>query len=239
MPVDIGELNPIRYRGYYYDVETGWYFLQTRYYNPEWRRFLNADSFFIAGCKLTENNMYAYCRNNPVMFVDPDGMSAVHYLLAVFALGAIAQATFEHYDLIDALSLIVVAITAVSYSDNGVEFLHFVDALGQAVESMIDSDNKYAHFYSHRLFTSKNVSLAMGRFMAPHFNMTVQEIAEEIYAHAMIYHEFPTVGALLRTFAPDYYETIKEQARITDMYTNGDTNAGIYKFIWDRTNGLR
>ena len=38
------QYNPFRYRGYYYDVETGYYYLQTRYYNPEWGRFLNADS---------------------------------------------------------------------------------------------------------------------------------------------------------------------------------------------------
>ena len=56
----IAELNPIRYRGYYYDVESGYYFCQTRYYNPEWRRFINADALFVAGDPLTGSNMYAY-----------------------------------------------------------------------------------------------------------------------------------------------------------------------------------
>jgi len=74
--VDIGELNPIRYRGYYWDAETEYYFLQTRYYNPEWRRFINADCLFIAGNVLTASNMYAYCNNNPVMRVDPSGMAS-------------------------------------------------------------------------------------------------------------------------------------------------------------------
>ena len=74
--VDIGELNPIRYRGYYWDCETEYYFLQTRYYSPEWRRFLNADSLFIAGDLLTATNMYAYCDGNPVMYVDPTGCFA-------------------------------------------------------------------------------------------------------------------------------------------------------------------
>ena len=73
----LAELNPIRYRGYYYDAETGYYFLQTRYYSPEWRRFLNTDSTFIAGDDaLNASNMYAYCNGNPVMFVDPSGMRA-------------------------------------------------------------------------------------------------------------------------------------------------------------------
>ena len=77
--VDIGELNPIRYRGYYWDEETGYYFCRTRYYNSEWRRFINADCYFIAGDKvndaLTASNMYAYCDNNPVMYCDPSGMA--------------------------------------------------------------------------------------------------------------------------------------------------------------------
>jgi RHS repeat-associated protein len=72
---DIGALNPIRYRGYYYDTETGYYFLQTRYYSPQWRRFINADCMFIAGDALTGSNMYAYCNNNPVMYCDPSGMA--------------------------------------------------------------------------------------------------------------------------------------------------------------------
>jgi len=64
----IAEINPIRYRGYYYDAETGWYFLQTRYYSPEWRRFINADVMFIAGDDLLSgSNMFAYCNGNPAM----------------------------------------------------------------------------------------------------------------------------------------------------------------------------
>ena len=75
---DIGELNPIRYRGYYWDEETGYYFLQTRYYSSEWRRFLNADSLFVAGeDMLNGSNMYAYCNGNPVMYADPSGMGII------------------------------------------------------------------------------------------------------------------------------------------------------------------
>jgi len=44
--------------------------------NPQWRRFINADVLFIAGCYLTAANMFAYCNNNPVMFVDPTGIAA-------------------------------------------------------------------------------------------------------------------------------------------------------------------
>jgi len=70
----IASINPIRYRGYYQDPHTGWYFLNTRYYNPDWRRFINSDAMFVAGDDaINASNMYAYCNGNPVMYADPSG----------------------------------------------------------------------------------------------------------------------------------------------------------------------
>ena len=66
-------VNPFRYRGYYYDTETGFYYLQSRYYNPEWGRFLNADGYVNANGDIIGYNMYAYCSNNPIMGTDPSG----------------------------------------------------------------------------------------------------------------------------------------------------------------------
>ena len=72
--VTLANLNPFRYRGYYFDEETGLYFLQTRYYDPVVGRFISRDSIEYADpetiCGL---NLYAYCGNNPVMATDPTG----------------------------------------------------------------------------------------------------------------------------------------------------------------------
>ena len=67
-------INPLRYRGYYYDSETGFYYLQSRYYDPANHRFINADSY--ASTDSTDSiscNMFAYCGNNPNMEIDPTG----------------------------------------------------------------------------------------------------------------------------------------------------------------------
>ena len=72
----LAEINPLRYRGYYYDSEIGCYYLQSRYYVPEWGRFLNADCMIIAGNVLTASNLYAYANGNPVMMVDKTGREA-------------------------------------------------------------------------------------------------------------------------------------------------------------------
>ena len=71
----IGERNPLRYRGYVYDQETEYYYLQSRYYDPETGRFINSDAFASTGCGLLGSNMYAYCNNGPVIFVDSAGMA--------------------------------------------------------------------------------------------------------------------------------------------------------------------
>ena len=70
----MAEINPFRYRGYYYDVETDLYYLQSRYYDPETGRFLNSDAYsYLSPETLNGLNLYAYCGNNPVMRVDPNG----------------------------------------------------------------------------------------------------------------------------------------------------------------------
>ena len=69
----IGTRNPFRYRGYYYDDETGLYYLNSRYYSPEFGRFISADVFVSTGQGLVGSNMFAYCNNNPVTGYDPEG----------------------------------------------------------------------------------------------------------------------------------------------------------------------
>ena len=73
MASTLGQENPLRYRGYVYDTETGLYYLQSRYYDPETGRFINADAFTSTGQGLTGNNMFAYCGNNPIMNIDYQG----------------------------------------------------------------------------------------------------------------------------------------------------------------------
>ena len=88
----LAQINPLRYRGYYYEQETGLYYLQTRYYDPKVRRFLNADDASVLTKdpeQLTEKNLYAYCDDNPVMYRDDAGMFVITATAIEIAVGAI------------------------------------------------------------------------------------------------------------------------------------------------------
>ncbi len=80
----VAKLNPFRYRGYYYDAESGLYYLNSRYYDPSIGRFINADDIsYIQPTDINGLNLFAYCGNNPVMYTDPTG----NFILISFLIG--------------------------------------------------------------------------------------------------------------------------------------------------------
>ena len=83
----LARVNPIRYRSYYYDKDTGLYYLNARYYNPQWRRFISPDdSSYLDPETPNGLNLYAYCNNDPVNYADPSGHS-VSLILGLIGLG--------------------------------------------------------------------------------------------------------------------------------------------------------
>lgn len=96
------ELNHITYRGYYRDEETGFYYLQSRYYDAEVGRFINADDVNVLGMQLSstfKDNLYCYCNSNPIMYTDASGYICVaddiaFWGIVIAAIGIIAYAHF-------------------------------------------------------------------------------------------------------------------------------------------------
>ena len=101
----IARLNPFRYRGYYFDNESGFYYLQSRYYDAKTGRFINADDSDILledQDNVLQYNLFTYCLNNPVNMHDPDGYAAANIIGGI--IGGAAGATLG-YLLADALGL--------------------------------------------------------------------------------------------------------------------------------------
>ena len=83
LATSLGADNPFRYKDYYYDTETGLYYLMTRYYDPEVCRFISADVYMTTGQGVLGGNMWAYCLNNPVLYSDTFGESVTVCILGV------------------------------------------------------------------------------------------------------------------------------------------------------------
>ena len=74
----VAKRNPIRYRGYYYDEESGFYYLESRYYDPICKRFLSYDDVesILYGVEENVTSLYVYCDNNPLCLLDKNGCAA-------------------------------------------------------------------------------------------------------------------------------------------------------------------
>ena len=90
------QFNPFRYRGYYYDSDLGFYYLNSRYYDANTGRFINVDDHSVITATpdaLTDKNLYAYCDNNPVMRADNGG--EFWHILVGAAVGAIVNSVAQ------------------------------------------------------------------------------------------------------------------------------------------------
>lgn len=86
-------VNPFRYRGYFYDVETKMYYLKNRYYNPAWHRFMNPDHPDYIDVETVHGlNLYMYCGNDPINNIDPTGNGYIS-LLIFLGIGAVIGGT--------------------------------------------------------------------------------------------------------------------------------------------------
>lgn len=117
----IGTANPFRYKGYYFDSETGMYYLNNRYYNPEFGRFISADSVGVLSIDTTINgtNLFAYCNNNPVMYIDNEGELAQFAVIAGGAFVGMAINTMSYLLTMDEFDMIELSFAMIEGAAEG------------------------------------------------------------------------------------------------------------------------
>jgi len=149
--------NPFKYRGYYHDSETGFYYLNSRYYDPATGRFLNADGYISTGTGLLGYNMFAYCNNNPVMHVDHSGQMAI--------------TTTSSIIVICLLVVITISVLAIKHNSSP----KYVTTPNINIKDLVNIDNSVIHkdddedrsYYIYVLYDKDNTVQYVGRTKDP------------------------------------------------------------------------
>lgn len=173
MHSSLGKYNPLRYRGYVYDIFSGFYYLQSRYYNPEIGRFINADGQISGvGGNLLGYNQFAYCFNNPVNMSDPAG-NWPQFIR-----------TFVKVIVVVAVQLAYACYNNVTSSNKGADF----KAVDKLLENRVIEDgnvqlpkdtNKVLYNKENRKYASKIIKEDLGAST----KRTEEDISSEIFAH--------------------------------------------------------
>lgn len=82
---ELAKINPFRFKSYYFDEESGLYYLNSRYYDPDTGRFINADKHIDTNAGIYSNNMFAYCNNSPLVQANYSGEAPVAILVGIVA----------------------------------------------------------------------------------------------------------------------------------------------------------
>jgi len=152
-------INPFRYCGYYYDEETGFYCLSSRYYDPEVGRFINADVFASTGQSIIGFNMFAYCLNDPVNRVDYSGNMSKEHSGTVSAKKSLLD---EGMGGAVGLAVAGIAIGALGQTNTAIltsersEIYEFAKSVAVAVEKVKDKQPRVHHIVPWGKFNTRN-----------------------------------------------------------------------------------
>ena len=189
----LADINPLRYRGYYYDSETGFYYLQSRYYDPATGRFINADSYASTDATgLLSTNMFAYCENNPVTRVDPTG-EVFWDILDVFMAALSWDDFLESPSLVnlgwaalDTLALLP-GVPSSGYARRGVELASYLKKADKAVDvyaTWRDAENALRHSMNSVISQgSRTIVTNKGIRICDALNIELKAVGEAKYGY--------------------------------------------------------
>ena len=234
----VGVKNPLRYRGYYYDVETKLYYLQSRYYDPETCRFINADSLLVAGDDYIQGvNMFAYCQNNPVVYYDPSGRNqedgvrlfkSILFPLVSTAILLIVNMPYSEIaafltEIGDPDDMLYISMVILNGSTKGIVSLH-------------PGIKGKQNFDVCKAFLNKNVCLKVAEYYTWAYEgdgAAVIGIAKEIYAHAKFYYESDVIKKFVDPILnATGIGNIDSHANPIDLGGNSKAYTLIFDAIW-------
>ncbi len=188
----MADINPLRYRGYYYDTDTGFYYLQSRYYDPAICRFINADAYASTGQGMLGNNMFAYCLNNPVSCMDSSGLNA---MFAVCQVGTNVGGSINRYlmEIAHRFALVNSKITIRSIEKMGQQYITYDVAISSENfdkwKNDIETLSTVVNYYSYYMYKEIN-TIKENDGYEYHWTMSQSHIYSETMAHVVVWFTF-------------------------------------------------
>jgi len=205
--------------------------LQSRYYNPKWKRFINADSLFDTGAGVLGTNMYAYCSNNPVRHVDPTGHEEedigfsfiMFFIIGVIGLGSLLpeQIIVPMFEMLSKLDLTP---------------SQWVDSLFNLFTALLPNPSGTSLTLTEA-YLDKNVCLETAKNYTESTGLTQELLAQEIYFHAMIYYDRlnrdPLVNVYLAVNWNESWETFRSRADPVNLGGDGVGRRTAFRYVWN------
>ena len=213
----IANANPLRYRGYYLDQETGYYYLQSRYYYPQLARFISGDQvdLYLQKDKWLGINSYAYCYNNPISFVDFTGTAAYSM-----------QTYFHNHHYTRLWGVLQLTPTYAYFATNPES--NEVEIVIRMVKAFLSQPT--CTNYANQILKAAKKHKTIKRFVKNNkvLGMTPHRIAIEIFAHAVGYY----CGNVLSKIKIQKGEELKSRGDPINVNKN-DPRVNTYKKIWE------
>ena len=218
--------NSITYKGYCYDEESNLYLLQSRYYNPQWKRFVNSDNIYVTGHGVFGANLYSYCANDPVNMFDPKGNAYQGKATSVVS-RFIASFTGEVL-----LTLACVTRKDIATLQNNIpdiaEYFYVSTVIYSGKKKTTNS------FEVCHAFTNKQVSSIVAKYYAWVEDLGVNKIKKEIFAHSMLYYYYNNIKAII---GENKAKEIRKHADPIDLGGNPLRYILVFELIWDTSKG--
>ena len=245
----IGHLNPFRYRSYYYDEDSGFYYCQSRYYVPYLRRWLTPDDLSyldnqdIFGC-----NLYLYCYDNPVMYSDKNGtfpvVSVILGITALVGIGLTIGGVISNNNIVTAVGLIIVGVAALS--SGGIAVAGAIET-GAILSGIVGANTMLAGVGS-LTFASAEIQESFGK---DNWIMETTNISESVYNQLLIGTAFAAaIGTILSSVTNAFeIRSIKKidqfgkyygmqfikgdgSTRVLSFHTHSHDSSGILGWHW-------
>ena len=188
-PTDFANIQPIRYRSYYYDTDTGFYYLQSRYYDPVTHRFINADNQISVDNKLLGYNLFLYGDNNPTMNYDPTGNFSLFSLFRR-AVRSVVRTVVKALLFVSVIRVAHATVNNLVSSKKKPDYLAVDKYLSQSYNRNSTSKNIHmAEDYSGLMYNKANRDNASQKIyerLDDDSKISVKDISTEIFAHKFI-----------------------------------------------------